>query len=44
LTGTVTGLLSPRSFDAELFFRRALMSHALLSRALFAARCCRETV
>jgi hypothetical protein len=36
-------LMSPRSYVAALLCRRALMSHALLSRALFAARFCRDT-
>jgi hypothetical protein len=36
-------LMSSRSYVAALLCRRALMSHALLSRALFAARFCRDT-
>jgi hypothetical protein len=35
--------MSPRSYVAALLCRRALMSHALLSRVLFAARFCRDT-
>jgi hypothetical protein len=37
-------LMSSRSYVAALLCRRALMSHALLSRALFAARFCRDTL
>jgi hypothetical protein len=36
--------MSPRFYVAALLCRRALMSHALLSRALFAARFCRDTM
>jgi hypothetical protein len=42
--GKGKGNLYLPSFVVTLFCRRALMSHALLSRALFAARFCRETV
>jgi hypothetical protein len=36
-------LMSPRFYVAALLCHRTLMSHALLSRALFAARFCRDT-
>jgi hypothetical protein len=41
--GKGKGNLYLPSFVVTLLFRRALMSHALLSRALFAARFCRDT-
>jgi hypothetical protein len=41
--GKGKGNLYLPSFVVTLFCRRAFMSHALLSRALFAARFCRDT-